>query len=147
MRNNAPTPSTVRTRTKSSAASTQRFIPIAEIRNDAVILKNGGLRAVLAVEALNFNLKSETEQQAIIAGYGAFMNTLTFPLQIVMRSTKTNIDDYLTNIREIAAKQENKLLQQQTRAYADFMQRLIEVADIMQKHFYVVVPTDPASVV
>ncbi len=137
-------PSTVRARKKGSAAATQRFLPIAEIRNDAVILKNGGLRAVLSVEALNFNLKSETEQQAIIAGYGAFMNTLTFPLQIVVRSTKTNIDEYLANIREMGAKQENALLQKQTLAYAAFMQRLIEVADIMQKRFYVVVPMDHA---
>ncbi len=133
---------TVRTRKRSVTTATQRFLPIAEIRNDSVILKNGGLRAVIEVEALNFNLKSETEQQAIIAGYGAFMNTLTFPLQIVIRSTKTNIDDYLTTIRTLGEKQDNVLLKNQTLAYADFMQRLIEVAEIMQKRFLIVVPMD-----
>lgn len=138
-----PSPkSTVRARTGGSTAATQRFLPIAEIHNNAVILKNGGLRAVLAVEALNFNLKSDTEQQAIIAGYGSFVNTLTFPLQIVIRSTKTNIDEYLGTIRAMGAKQENPLLKNQTFAYADFMQRLIEVAEIMQKRFMIVIPMD-----
>lgn len=135
-------PDTVRKRASGTAASTQRFLPIAEIRNDTVLLKNGGIRAVLAVEALNFNLKSETEQQGIIAGYGSFVNTLTFPLQIVVRSTRTNIDDYLANVRVVGEKHQNELLKKQTIAYADFMEKLIEVADIMQKRFYVIVPVD-----
>jgi hypothetical protein len=135
-------PDTVRNRKQKAAASTQRFMPIAEIRNDTIVLKNGGLRAVLLVEALNFNLKSETEQQGIIAGYGSFVNTLTFPLQILIRSTRTNIDEYLEKVREVGNKHENKLLKAQTLAYASFMQRLIDVADIMQKRFYVIVPID-----
>ncbi len=134
--------STVRNRKTSALTSTQRFLPIAEIRNDAIILKNGGVRAVLKVEALNFNLKSETEQQGIIAGYGSFMNTLTFPLQIVVRSLKTNIDEYLFQMQGHADAQQNALLKEQTQGYIDFMQRLVEVADIMQKRFYVIVPVD-----
>lgn len=137
-----PAPDTVRNRKKNPAASTQRFLPIGEIRNDTVLLKNGGLRAVLRVEAMNFNLKSETEQQAIIAGYGAFMNTLTFPIQIVLRSAKTNIDEYLNSLRALGEKQENALLKEQTLGYVAFVQRLLDVAEIMQKSFYVVVPMD-----
>jgi hypothetical protein len=133
---------TVRSRKKSSLVSTQRFLSIAEIRNDTVLLKNGGLRAVLKVEALNFNLKSETEQSGIIAGYQSFVNTLSFPLQIVVRSSKLNIDPYLENLRSIADKQKNELLQAQTQSYANFVERLIDVADIMQKRFYVIVPMD-----
>lgn len=133
---------TVRARKKGNANATQRFLPIAEIRNDTVLLKNGGIRAVLQIEALNFNLKSETEQQGIIAGYGAFVNTLTFPLQIVVRSTKTNIDDYLNSLRQIGEKHENQLLKDQTFNYVNFIQRLLDIADIMQKRFYVVVPID-----
>lgn len=133
---------TVRSRKKSTANATQRFLPVAEIRNNTILLKNGGMRAVLAVEALNFNLKSETEQQAIISGYGSFVNTLTFPLQIVIRSTRTNIDDYLTQLQTIADKHDNPLLKQQTLGYMQFLAKLIEVADIMQKKFYVVVPLD-----
>jgi hypothetical protein len=129
-----------RQRKKSVLSSTQRFLPIGEIRNDTVLLKNGGLRAVLQVEALNFNLKSETEQTGIISGYESFVNTLSFPLQIVIRSAKMNIDPYLVQLRGIASTQTNGLLKEQTLAYADFIERLIDVADIMQKRFYVIVP-------
>lgn len=137
--------STVRNRKTSTQASTQRFLPIAEIRDAAVILKNGGVRAVLKVEALNFNLKSETEQQGIIAGYGAFVNTLSFPLQIVIRSYRTNIDEYLLQMQGYADDQKNALLKEQTQGYINYMQRLVEVADIMQKKFYVIVPIDHAE--
>lgn len=134
--------STVRQRKKGVLTSTQRFVPIAEIRNDTVLLKNGGLRAVLQIEALNFNLKSETEQQGIIAGYESFMNTLNFPLQIVARSSKMNIDPYLEQLRIIGEKQTNVLLREQTLSYVHFIERLIDVTDIMQKRFYLVVPID-----
>lgn len=138
----AKLPDTVRGRKPGTAASTQRFLPVAEIRTDTILLKNGGMRAVLAVEAMNFNLKSETEQQGIIAGYGSFVNTLNFPLQIVVRSSRTNIDDYLDNVRSIGEKHQNELLKNQTLSYVAFMQKLLEVADIMQKRFYVVIPLD-----
>ncbi len=137
-------PSTVRQRKRKPGASTQRFLPIAEIRGDTVALKNGGLRAIIAVEALNFNLKSEVEQQAIIAGYASFVNTLMFPLQIVMRSMKTNVDDYLAQLSVLAEQQTNERLREQTEAYVRFIERMLDVADIMQKRFYVVVPLDRA---
>lgn len=140
-----PQQSTVHVRKQQGAASTQRFLPMAEIRNDTVMLKNGGLRAVLRVEALNFNLKSETEQQGIIAGYGAFVNTITFPLQIVIRSTKTNIDDYIGTLKKLSETQQTELLKNQTTTYIAFIQKLLDVADIMQKRFYVVVPFDRAT--
>lgn len=136
------TPNTVRGRKTGASVSTQRFLPIAEIRNDTLLLKNGGMRAILHVEALNFNLKSETEQQGIIAGYGSFVNTLTFPLQIFIRSTKTNIDDYLSEVQTIGEKQSNPLLKNQTLSYVTFMRKLIDVADIMRKRFYVIIPVD-----
>jgi hypothetical protein len=134
---------TTRKRKKSTMQNTQRYIPFAEIRNNTVVLKNGGLRAVLLVEPLNFNLKSETEQQGIIAGYEQFINTLYFPLQIVMRSNKVNIDPYLELIRKNAEKHEgNLLMKEQTLAYADFVQKVVDIADIMQKRFYVIIPLD-----
>ena len=133
---------TVRRRKNNKKASTQRFVPISEIRNDTVLLKKGGLRAILEIEALNFNLKSETEQQGIITGYESFINTLTFPLQIVVRSTKVNIDPYIEQIKEKAIRQENDLLREQTETYATFVEKIVEVADIMQKRFLVIVPLD-----
>jgi hypothetical protein len=136
------TKSTVRQRKKTAFTSTQRFLPIGEIRNDTVLLKNGGLRAIVQVEALNFNLKSETEQLGIISGYESFVNTLAFPLQIVIRSSKMNIDPYLVQLRTLASNQTSELLRTQTLAYADFVEKLVDIAEIMQKKFYVVVPLD-----
>lgn len=136
------TQSSVRNRKAVYAQATQRFLPIAEIRNDAVILKNGGIRAIIKIEALNFNLKSETEQQGIIAGYGSFVNTLTFPAQIFIRSMKTNIDEYLADLKKIADTHTNQMLKDQTLSYISFMQKLLDVADIMQKKFYMVIPVD-----
>jgi len=134
--------STVRQRKRRSKAATQRFIPISEIRNDTVILKNGGLRSVLVVEPLNFNLKSEAEQESIIGRYQNFLNTLTFPIQIVVSSTRVNIDPYIEKIRARAGKQTNPLLKEQSLMYAAFVEKLVDVADIMQKRFYLVVPQD-----
>ncbi len=132
----------VRKRQVNAKASTQRFLPIAEIRNDTVVLKDGGMRAVIEVEALNYNLKSETEQKAIIAGYESFVNTLGFPVQIIVRSTKVNIDPYIDQIRTRAKIIETELLREQAEAYAFFLEKIVEVADIMQKRFFVVVPFD-----
>ena len=136
--------STVRQSKKGTLTSTQRFLPIAEIRNDTVLLKNGGLRAVLQIEALNFNLKSEGEQQGIVAGYESFVNTLMFPVEIVVRSTKMNIDPYLAQLKTTAEHQTNALLQEQTLAYANFVEKLVDIANIMQKRFFVIVPLDAA---
>lgn len=133
---------TIRARRKNYAVSTQRYLPIAEIKEDTVLLKNGGLRAVLKVTSLNFNLKSEIEQQGIIAGYQGFVNTLIFPIQIVVRSARLNIDPYIETLEEQAKKHSSELLKSQTLDYADFMEKLVNVADIMQKSFYIIVPMD-----
>lgn len=137
-----PLPSTVRSKKKAFSLSTQRYLPIAEVREDTVVLKNGGLRAVLKVHAVNFSLKSEIEQQGIISGYQGFLNTLLFPIQILMRSTRLNIDPYIHDLRNKANSQKSPLLKDQALDYADFMEKLVDVADIMQKCFYVVVPMD-----
>jgi hypothetical protein len=123
--------------------STQMYLKIAEIRDDTVILKNGGARAVLSVSSINFNLKSEDEQNAIIYSYQGFLNTLEFPVQIVIRSKKLDIDEYLDRLRKVGEKQTNPLLQRQTFEYVEYIAKLVEYADIMQKEFFVVVPIDP----
>lgn len=133
----------VRASNASPAAATQLHLRIAEIRDSAVVLKNGGLRSVLKISSMNFNLKSEQEQNAIIYSYQQFLNTLEFPIQIVVRSRKLDLDLYIDKLKNLAEKQQNKLLQRQTYEYADYITRLIEYADIMEKEFYVVVPSDP----
>lgn len=127
---------------KQKSSATQRFLPIAEIHDNTVVLKNGGLRAVLQTTSVNFNLKSEDEQNALIQGYQAFLNSLEFPIQIVIRSKKLDIDDYLEHLEGIREKQENPLLKQQTAEHQEYIEKLIEYADIMEKKFYVVIPVD-----
>lgn len=138
-----PAKDTVRQKKGSPAASTQLYLNIAEIKDDVVILKNGGLRAVLQTSSVNFNLKSEEEQNSIIYAYQGFLNSLDFPIQIVVQSRKLDIDKYIENVKETAEKHESPLLKEQTLEYADYIQKLIEYADIMEKSFYVVVPYDP----
>ena len=131
----AAMPDTVRKKKKAFSLSTQRYLPIAEIREDTVLLKNGGLRSFLKVNSINFNLKSEIEQQGIIAGYQSFVNTLIFPIQILIRSTKLNIDPYIQSMKNRAGNQSSPLLKEQTLDYADFMEKLVDIADIMQKNY------------
>ncbi len=126
-----------------SKTSTQTHLRIAEIRDNIMILKNGGVRAILKTSSINFNLKSEEEQNAIIHSYQGFLNSLEFPVQIVVRSKKLDIDDYIEEVRRLGGKQVNPLLQEQTYEYADYIQRLVEYADIMEKEFFVIVPYDP----
>ena len=123
--------------------STQTYLRISEIRDDTVVLKNGGLRAVLEVSSINFNLKSEDEQNAITYSYQGFLNTLEFPIQILIKSRKLDIDNYLDKLRKIGEKQTNALLQQQTYEYVEYIAKLVEYADIMEKTFYAIVPFDP----
>jgi hypothetical protein len=125
------------------ATSTQTYLKISEIRDDTLVLKNGGIRAILKVSSINFNLKSEDEQNAIIYSYQGFLNTIEFPIQIVVRSKKLDIDEYLDKLKKIGEKQTNSLLQRQTFEYVEYIAKLVEYADIMEKEFYTVVPLDP----
>jgi len=124
-------------------SATQIHLKIGEIRDDLLVLKNGGVRSILRATSINFNLKSEEEQNSITYAYQGFLNSLEFPVQIVVRSKKLDIDNYIEKIQEIGEKQKNQLLKDQTLEYADFVKRLVEYTDIMQKEFYVIVPYDP----
>ncbi|MCF7845913.1 MAG: TraC family protein [Candidatus Peribacteraceae bacterium] len=130
---------------KDPAGSTQLYLRIAEIHDDVVVLKNGGLRAVLEVDSVNVNLKSEDEQNALTAAYQNFLNSLEFPIQIVMRSKKLDISNYLATLKNAGKKQKNEILKNQITEYSEYIRRLVEFADIMEKTFYVVVPYDSVS--
>jgi hypothetical protein len=127
------------------APSTQKFMDVWEIKDDVVILRNGTIRSALLVSSMNFALKSDEEQAAVIQAYTQFLNTLDFPLQIVIQSRKLNIDPYLDNLKVVAKAQTNELLKMQTQEYITYVRELVELADIMSKHFYVVVPYQPGS--
>lgn len=131
---------------KSTLLSTQRYLNILEIRDDTVILRDGTLRAVILVSSINFSLKSEDEQNAVIQGYVQFLNSLEFPLQILIQSRKLNIDDYLERLKAIEKEQINELLKMQTREYRQYIAELVQLADIMSKRFYMVVPFAGGSI-
>jgi hypothetical protein len=125
--------------------ATQKYLDIAEIREDAVVMKDGTLRSVLVVSSINFALKSEDEQQAIIQQYISFMNSLEFPLQIVIQSRRLNIEAYMERLAEAQKAQKNELLKLQIADYRGFVEELVDIGQIMQKQFFVVVPYNPLS--
>jgi len=130
---------------KVQLSSTVSHLPINEIREDVVVLKDGTLRAVLLCSSVNFVLKGEDEQQAIIQGYVGFLNSLDFPLQIVIQSRQLNIDGYLQRLEGKLKQQTNELLRVQMTDYINYIKELISLGDIMTKHFYVVVPYNPSA--
>lgn len=142
MSDDKKTKESVKKAKKNKLESTQLHLKIAEIRDNVAVLKNGGLRAVLKTSSINLNLKSEEEQNAVIYSYQNFLNSLEFPVQIVVRSKKLDLDNYIEKLKKIGVKQQNPLLQKQTFEYVEYISRLVEYADIMEKEFYVVVPQD-----
>ncbi|HDQ22491.1 MAG TPA: hypothetical protein ENN28_00775 [Candidatus Uhrbacteria bacterium] len=126
-----------------SKQSTQKYLDIAEIRENTVILKDGTLRAVIMCSSVNFALKSEDEQKALISGYMEFINALEHPLQIVIQSRRLDIENYIRRLREAQKKQTNELLKMQIIGYMDYINELIEMGEIMTKRFFIVVPFNP----
>ncbi|MDP4000753.1 MAG: hypothetical protein Q8P83_00735 [bacterium] len=125
---------------KKPHVSTQGRLDIAEIKQGTIVLKDGSLRAVIAVSSTNFSLKSNDEQNALISVYQSFLNSLQFPIQILMQSRKLDINVYLDKLRSIMQEQTNELLRMQTQEYIEYISKLIEFASIMNKSFYVIVP-------
>ncbi len=105
-----------------------------------MVLKNGAIRGALMVSSLNFALKSDDEQTAILMQFQNFLNSLDFSLEIVIQSRRLNITGYLDKLTELEQKQENELLKTQTGEYRKFIEQLIKEGSIMIKNFYVIVP-------
>jgi len=120
--------------------STQEFLEIDQIREGVILLKNKTLRGVLMVSSLNFDLKSEEEQNAIIYQFQSFLNSLDFSCQIIIQSRRLNITDYIEKLRDLEKKQENELLAIQTAGYREFIESLVQTGTIMTKTFYIVIP-------
>ncbi len=120
--------------------SAQDFLEFDQIKNGIIILKNKGLRAVLMVSSLNFALKSQDEQNAILYQFQNFLNSLDFSCQILILSRRLNITGYLDKLEEIEKKEENDLLKIQIVEYRKFIEQIMKGGSVMQKTFYVVVP-------
>lgn len=120
--------------------NTKEFVEIQEIRDDVLILKDGSLRQIIKVGSTNFELKSQDEQTAILAGFRDFLNSLDFSLEIMVMSRKLNIGKYLAFLDQIIESQQNELMRIQAVEYSKFVKELTQLANIMAKDFFVVVP-------
>jgi hypothetical protein len=129
-----------------SARPTQDFVPIKEIRNGTIVLKDGGLRAVVAVSSVNLALKSAEEQMATINQFQGFLNSLDFSVQIVIQSRRLDIRPYLLTLENRMKEQREPLLRLQTAGYMGFIREFTEQVAIMRKHFYVVIPYEEAII-
>jgi type IV secretory pathway VirB4 component len=120
--------------------STTELIPIIDIGSGVITLKDGTLRAIVRISAINFDLRSTDEQNAIIQQFQGFLNSLDFPFQIVVQSRRFDVSGYIALVQAAAEKQTNELLKVQAGEYARFVGELSELANIMSKQFYVVLP-------
>ena len=127
-------------------ASAQQFLVIDSIREDIVLLKDGGTRVVLMCSSLNFALKSTDEQDALIFQYQNFLNSLDFPLQFVIQSRKLNVAPYLESLKDRQREEDNELMKIQINEYMEFVKTFVESTSIMSKSFYAVVPFSPAII-
>jgi len=122
------------------AKATQEFVPIKEIRDGVVLLKDGGLRSLILANSVNLSLKSAEEQRATIMQFQNFLNTLDFPVQISVQSRKLDIRPYLLLLENRIKVQNEPLLKMQTREYIGFIKNFTESTNIMTKSFFIVVP-------
>ena len=120
--------------------TTQQFLEIDKVKEGTIILKNKALRGIIMVSSVNFALKSEEEQNATLYQFQNFLNSLDFPVEIVIQSRRLNITGYLDKLKELEKKQEIELLKIQTEDYRKFIRDLIGGGSIMSKHFFAVVP-------
>ncbi len=123
--------------------TTQEFVPVQEIRDGVVILRGGGMRSVVLASSLNFALKSADEQSSILFQFQNFLNSLDFPIQIVVQSKKLDIRPYIALLEGRYKEQITELMKIQVREYIDFIRTFVENTNIMTKSFFVVVPYDP----
>ena len=119
---------------------TQQFLEMDQIREGVLILKNKSLRGVLMVSSLNFALKSDDEQQAIVYQFQSFLNSLDFSVEIVIQSRILNITGYLEKLKELESKQKNELMRIQTADYRNFVSEMVSSRQILTKTFFVVIP-------
>ena len=133
--------------TKVKAKATQEFVPIKEVRDGIVILKDGSMRALLMASSINLALKAQDEQQAIIGQFQNFLNSLEFTVQFFIESRDLDIRPYIALLEERYAQELDDLMKIQIREYIAFIKDFTERANIMSKNFFIVVPYDPALIV
>jgi len=132
--------------TQKSASASQDFVPIKEVRDGIVILKNTGMRAILMASSVNFALKSEDERTGFIFQFQNFLNSLDFTVQIYIQSRDLDIRPYIATLEDAYRQTSDDLMRIQIKEYMTFVQRFVEGANIMTKQFFVVVPFNPTAI-
>jgi conjugal transfer ATP-binding protein TraC len=127
-----------------NSQATQDFVPIKEVRDGIVILKDGSLRALLMASSINLALKSADEQTAIIGQFQNFLNSLEFPIQFFIESRQLDIRPYIALLEERYVAELDDLMKIQIREYIIFIKDFTERAHIMTKNFFIVIPYQPA---
>lgn len=130
-----------------TAKTTQEFVPIKEVRDGVIILKDGSMRAIVLSSALNFALKSTDEQEAIIYQFQNFLNSLDFSVQISVQSRELDIRPYLAILEKRSNDELNDLLKIQIREYLQFVRNFTENQNIMSKTFFIVIPFNPIYII
>lgn len=128
---------------KAKTASTQEHLDIEDIIDDMVVLKTGWVALVMSTTAVNFDLLSEAEQDATIYAYGAFLNSLSFPLEVLVRSKKADITAYFASLEEAENAQPNPDLKRQMQKYKDFIQSTVQQKTVLDKKFYLIINYSP----
>lgn len=126
--------------------ATQDFVPVRDIKENVVLLKNGQMCMVLLASSINFALKSSDEQQGILSQFQSFLNTLDFSVQFYVQSRRLNIQPYLDQLAQREPNQENDLMRIQIREYMEFIKTFVSEVDVMSKNFFVVIPYTPAKI-
>ena len=124
-------------------ASTQEHLDIDDVRDHLVLFKDGGVSLVLQTTAVNFGLLSETEQDAMMYAFAATLNSLSFPIQIVIRSQKYDITTYIERLRQAELRQQNQKFRSQMTRYRAFVESTIQENNVLDKRFYIVIPFSP----
>ncbi len=129
----------------SNPNSTQNQLNFSEIRDNIVIMKDGSFRAIVTCKSINFDLMSNAEREGIEYAYRNFINSLYFPVQILIRSRKVDIGPYLSRLMKIRSQQDNMLLNVLMDDYINYIDVLSQEANIMDKSFYIAIPYFPTG--
>jgi len=126
-------------------ASTQNFVPIKDIKENVVLLKDGRICMILLASSINFALKSLDEQRAILSQFQTFLNTLDFSIQFYIQSRRLDIEPYLEQLRAREPEQDNDLMRIQLREYIEFIRTFTTEVEVMSKNFFIVIPYNPTT--
>lgn len=129
-----------------TSSPTQQFVPVREVRDGIIILKDDTMATVVLVSSINLSLKSYDEQRAVLMQFQGFLNTLDFSVQILIQSRRYDVRPYIITLENRLKVQTEQLLRVQTQEYIEFIRTFTEQVNIMRKSFYVVIPYTPPIV-